>query len=177
MRGRVNSDGISPLWSALGSYFFQMDFPKAETLTTRSKKIIGELMPKHPIYIPLLPEDAQEVIGKVHANTEPALAMLLKEGFENRNLVDIFDGGPTLECDLDDIRAVRECESGTVTAIAEKVDDGNRQILSNSRLDFRACLGQIAWQGDQATIDQASALRLNLKTGDAIRSVNLKPDS
>ena len=177
MRGNVDSDGVSPLWSALGSHFFQMDFPKAETLTSQSKKFIGDLMPKHPIYIPLLPEKAQQTIGKVHANTEPALAMLLKEGFEKRGMVDIFDGGPTVECELEQIRAVRESLSGSVGAIAETVDGGNRQIVSNARLDFKTCLGDVSWQDGQATIDQVTALRLGLKTGDSIRSVNLKPDA
>ncbi len=175
MRGVVDSNGVSPLWSALGSHFFQMDFPKAETLTTQSKKVIGDLMPRHPIYLPLLPQEAQDVIGKVHANTEPALAMLLKEGFENRGLVDLFDGGPTIECELENIRAVRESKFGTVGAIAETVDGGTQQIISNTRLDFRTCLGQVSWDGDVATIDQISALRLDLKNGDSIRSVNLKP--
>ena len=174
MRGIVDSDGVSPLWSALGAHFFQMDFPRAETLTTQSKKIIGDLMPKHPIYIPLLPVEAQEVIGKVHSNTEPALAMLLKEGFENRGLVDLFDGGPTIECELDNIRAVRESKSGTVGAIDKEVK-GDRQLISNSRMDFRTCLGAISWSGDIATIDQETASRLDLKKDDAIRSVNVKP--
>jgi len=124
---------------------------------------------------PLLPKEAQDVIGKVHSNTEPALAMLLKEGFENRGLVDLFDGGPTIECELENIRAVRESKSGTVGAIVETVDDGSQQLISNSRMDFRTCLGDISWAGDVATIDQVSALRLGLKKDDAIRSVNLKP--
>ena len=175
MRGVVDSNGTSPLWSALGSHFFQMDFPKAETLSSQSKKIIGDLMPKHPIYIPLLPKEAQEVIGSVHSNTEPALAMLLKEGFETRGKVDIFDGGPTIECELKNIRVVKESKSGTVGAIVETIENGDRQLISNSQLDFRACLGNVVWDGDVATIDQVSALRLNLKKDDQIRTVNLKP--
>jgi arginine N-succinyltransferase len=115
------------------------------------------------------------VIGKVHANTEPALAMLLKEGFENRGLVDLFDGGPTVECELANIRAVRESKRGTVGSIVESVEGGGRQLLSNSRLEFRTCLGDVSWNEDEATIDQVSALRLSLRKGDAIRTVNLKP--
>ena len=103
--------------------------------------------------------------------------MLLKEGFEKRGMVDIFDGGPTVECGLEQIRAVRESLSGSVGAIAETVDGGNRQIVSNARLDFKTCLGDVSWQDGQATIDQVTALRLGLKTGDSIRSVNLKPDA
>lgn len=176
MRGVVDNDGVSPLWSALGSHFFQIDFPKAETLTSQSKKFIAELMPKHPIYIPLLPESAQEVIGQVHENTRPALAMLQKEGFEFRQLVDIFDGGPTLHCLAKNIRAVRESRSGTVSEITRQIPSGQQQLISNARLDFRVCLGETAWDGDDVVIDEVTALRLKLKLGDPVRTVNLKPE-
>ncbi len=174
MRGVVDHEGRSPFWAALGSYFFQIDFPKAETLTAKSKKFIADLMPHHPIYIPLLPDDAQAVIGQVHENTRPALAVLEKEGFEFRNLVDIFDGGPTIHCELEEIRAVRESRAGTVVSIDQVVADGTEQLLSNCRMDYRCCLGDTHWDGDEVTIDQVSALRLHLKVGDKIRCVDLK---
>ncbi|MFK7768804.1 MAG: arginine N-succinyltransferase [Mariniblastus sp.] len=175
MRGVVANDGKSPLWTALGSHFFQIDFPKAETLTSQSKKFIADLMPKHPIYIPLLPEDAQAVIGQVHENTKPALSVLKKEGFEFRQLVDIFDGGPTMHSSVENIRAVKESVSGTVAAIESTVSGGSQQLISNSRLDYKTCLGETNWSGENATIDQVSALRLGLKVGDKLRTVNLKP--
>lgn len=175
MRGVVNKDGKSPLWTALGSHFFQIEFPKAETLTSQSKKFIADLMPKHPIYIPLLPEPARAVIGEVHENTRPALSVLQKEGFEFRNLVDIFDGGPTVHCKLTEIRAVKESQSGTVGAIEDKVENGNQQLLSNSKLDFKVCLGETSWDKNQVTIDSVTALRLGLKVGDKIRCVELRP--
>lgn len=175
MRGVVDEDGKSPLWAALGSHFFQIDFPKAETLTSKSKKFIADLMPKHPIYIPLLPEEAQTVIGKVHENTEPALAVLKKEGYQFRNLVDIFDGGPTMHCKIKEIRAVRESQAGVVAAIESSVA-GQQQLISNAKLDYRACLGDTKWNGDQVTIDQVTALRLGLRTGDPLRCVNLRPE-
>jgi arginine N-succinyltransferase len=177
MRGVVGKDGKSPLWMALGSHFFQIDFPKAETLTSQSKKFIADLMPKHPIYIPLLPESAQDVIGKVHENTAPALSVLEKEGFEFRKLVDIFDGGPTMHCAVKNIRAVNESKSGTVQSIEPKIKNGSQQIVSNANIDFRVCLGDTAWDKDKVAIDEVTALRLNLKVGDAVRCVNLKPKS
>ncbi len=48
------------------------------------------------------------MIGEVHPQTAPARAVLEKEGFRYRNYVDIFDGGPTLECDIDRVRAIRK---------------------------------------------------------------------
>lgn len=62
-------------------------------------------MPKHPIYTHFLSQEAQDVIGQVHPQTAPARAVLEKEGFRYRNYIDIFDGGPTLECDIDRVRA------------------------------------------------------------------------
>ena len=41
------------------------------------------------------------MIGKVHPQTAPARTVLEKEGFRYLNYIDIFDGGPTLECDID----------------------------------------------------------------------------
>ncbi len=175
MRGVVDQEGRSPLWAALGSHFFQIDFPKAETLTSQSKKFIADLMPRHPIYIPLLPDDAQEVIGMVHQNTRPALTVLEKEGFKFSQLVDIFDGGPTLHCNLEEIRAVEESVAGTVQSIEKEVKDGKQQLVSNASLDFKACLGDTHWNQDQVTIDQVTALRLGLRLGDRIRCVSMQP--
>lgn len=175
MRGVVDKDGKSPLWTALGSHFFQIGFPKAETLTSQSKKFIADLMPKHPIYIPLLPEAAREVIGQVHDNTKPALSVLEKEGFEYRNLVDIFDGGPTLHCQMSKINAIIRSKSGTVGAIEKEVAGGQQQLVSNARLDFKTCLGDTSWNKfSKVTIDQVTALRLGLKVGDKIRCVDLR---
>ena len=175
MRGVVDKKGKSPLWSALGSHFFQIEFPKAETMTSQSKRFIADLMPEHPIYIPLLPESAREVIGQVHENTRPALSVLEKEGFEFRNLVDIFDGGPTMHASIDEIRAVAESKTGEVLAIEEKVEDGSQQLISNGQLDFKSCLGTTSWSKGKVTIDEVSALRLGVKEGDSIRCINLKP--
>lgn len=175
MRGVVDNTGKSPLWASLGSHFFQIDFPKAETLSSQSKKFIADLMPHHPIYIPLLPESAQEVIGQVHQNTQPARAVLVKEGFEFRDLVDIFDGGPTLHCKLSEIRAIQASQSGTVGHVEPAVENGSQQLISNSRVNYKACLGDTYWDGDLVTIDQITSLRLDLKVGDSLRCVDLKP--
>ena len=158
-------------------------------MSSKSKKFIADLMPKHPIYIPLLPPEAQAVIGEVHDNTRPALAVLKKEGFEFRDYVDIFDGGPTVHSELGDIRAVRESRSGTIKSI--KLANGSQstsgdsagdsgsdpqaspklELLSNCQLDYRCCMGEICWSGSEAETDEVSALRLNLTVGDAVRSV------
>ena len=98
MRGVSDENGRSPFWEWLEAHFFSMDFPTADYLTGIGNKVfIAELMPKYPIYVNLLSQEAQNVIGKVHKKTEPALRLLQEEGFSCRGYVDIFDGGPTVE--------------------------------------------------------------------------------
>jgi len=169
MRGVVDEKGKSPLWAALGSYFFQMGFPKAETLTSKSKKFIAELMPRHPIYIPLLPQDAQDVIGQVHDFTKPALAMLEQEGFEFRKLVDIFDGGPTMHCDLTNIVTVRNSHNTKVAAIKDIPKSKPHFLLSNCQMDFRCGIEPALITTEGATITQATAKRLSVSVGDELR--------
>src|SRR5829696_8723289 len=76
MRGVVDATGHSPFWEAVGRHFFDIDYPKADHLSMVNKRFIADLMPKHPIYIPLLPPEAQAVIGHVHEQTRPALRLL-----------------------------------------------------------------------------------------------------
>ena len=173
MRGVVDETGRSPLWAALGSFFFQIEYPRADTLTSQSKKFIADLMPEHPIYVALLPQEAQDVIGKVHDNTKPALRLLESEGFEFRGVVDIFDGGPAVHCDTKNIRTISESKSLTVGQIAEQVQ-GDMYVVSNSNIDFRCCLTPLLIDGDQVTLSKDVADGLNTKIGDEVRIVSLK---
>ena len=109
MRGFSDEDGRSPFWDALGHYFFDMDFSTADYLSGIGQKVfIAELMPRFPVYIDLLPERAQQVVGQVHPQTKPAFHVLENEGLQYQGYVDIFDGGPTLEAEVKNLRAVKE---------------------------------------------------------------------
>jgi arginine N-succinyltransferase len=170
LRGVVDNEGHSPLWDALGSHFFQIDYPRAETQTQENKKFIAELMPRHPIYVPLLPREAQEVLGKVHHKTEPARKLLVEEGFRYIDFVDIFDGGPTYLCRTPEIRSIRDSQVLTVSGIESQVS-GSRWLVSNRSLDFRATLGRLAISGSSAIISEDMAALLNVQVGHSLRAV------
>lgn len=176
LRGVIDENGESPLWNALGAHFFQQSYPVVESLTSKSKKFIAELMPENEIYIPLLPKVAQDVIGKVHKNTEPALALLKKEGFEYNGLVDIFDGGPAVTASTKNVRAVKQSQQFSVGEIRSQVS-GDQLMISNTKLDFRVTTGstEIIDQ-EKVAIDEVTALRLGLIVGDSLRCVQLKPE-
>jgi arginine N-succinyltransferase len=87
LRGRLDSLGHSPFWEGLGRHFFAMEYTTADYLTgIGQKSFIAELMPRHPVYVHLLPEAARAVIGAVHDDTVPARAMLEQEGFRYEGL-------------------------------------------------------------------------------------------
>jgi hypothetical protein len=95
MRGYQEESGRSPFYEGLGRHFFKMDFDHVDALTAVGKKsFIAELMPRQPLYVDYLPQDAQDVIGKVHTSTAPARRLLEQEGMYFEGYVDIFDAGP-----------------------------------------------------------------------------------
>ena len=55
-----------------------------------------------------LPAEARNSIGKVGRETEPVLHMLKKIGFEYKNQVDPFDGGPHLWANIEDILPIKK---------------------------------------------------------------------
>lgn len=174
MRGYSDDNGFSPFWEAVGKRFFKMDFAKADAVRgLGSNTFISELMPKYPLYVDLLPEEARAVIGRVHADTAPALSLLKKEGFTHQNYVDVFDGGPTVEVQRNAIRTI--AHSHIVELVAGEAGDNTLPIMiSNRKLeDYRCVVAQSRIEGDQIVIPQSLIDSLGLKAGDTVRAVPL----
>jgi arginine N-succinyltransferase len=70
--------------------------------------------------------DAQ-VIAQVHPQTLPAYRVLESEGLCYQGYVDIFDAGPTLEANSDELRAVKE--SHTCASKLSIVTEGKGRYL------------------------------------------------
>ncbi len=172
MRGVQNEKGRSPFWRNLGKHFFDMDFSKADYLTaTGNKQFISDLIPRYPIYVHLLPKEAQAVIGVVHEATKPALKMLEREGFQFEGYVDIFDAGPTVQAYRDQITTVRESQCGVIRKITPAFA-AETYIISNTQSDFRVCLGNLFQEEDGAVkITEEVAFGLQLQVGDTVRFV------
>lgn len=176
MRGVVDECGYSAFWESLGRHFFDVDFPKADYLSMKNKTFVSELMPRHPIYIPLLPTEAQAVIGHVHEKTVPALCLLESEGFARTNMVDIFEAGPIVRCTREAIRTVRESKRSTIAKATSDEPVGERYLLSNTRREFRACLGSCEQLSEgEVRISHQVASALGLKEGDWIRHAPIPP--
>ncbi len=176
MRGKLDIDGHSPFWEAIAKHFIDMPLEQADFLSVRDKRFIGDLMPKHPIYVPLLPEAAQEVIGEVHANTRPALALLEAQGFHKTELIDIFEAGPIVRSKVEDIYSVKHSRRQAITSI-EVVQTEDLCVISNAHLDYRCVLAPLHSDADGVQVDQATADALGLKLGDELRWAPAYPDT
>ena len=174
MRGMSDAAGRSPFWESLGRHFFKMEFSQADYLTgVGNKAFIAELMPKFPLYSCFLSEDAREVIGRVHPDTEPALAMLKAEGFSYQGYVDIFDAGPAIEAPTEKIRAIAESQN-LVLAIGTPGDDAEPYLIHNrKREECRITAAPARVAAGSLVVDAQTAKRLRLSAGASVRAVPL----
>ena len=182
LRGRLDANGKSPFWEGLGRRFFAMDYSRADYLTGIGQKaFVAELMPRHPVYTNLLPEEARAVIGEVHAQTEPARAMLESEGFRYEGYVDIFDAGPTLECFRDNIHAVRQSQPlpvaiGEDNPVPDSLTDDVLWLVANRNFErFRATVAPAPARIARFPLLPHAATALGVAAGDTVRAVPLSP--
>lgn len=179
MRGVIDQMGHSAFWDAVGKHFFDLELPKADYLSIVNKEFIGDLMPKHPLYIPLLPVEAQAVIGQVHDETRPARGILESEGFGFSGMVDIFEAGPIMRCARDQIRTVRESRRATVAELggSDAGEGEKKHLVSNARRDIRVCQAAVAFVGqEQVRLAEDVAAALEVKVGDAVRYVMMRAE-
>ena len=170
LRGVFTPDGACPFWDHVAHKFFPMEFDEADRMTgSTDKQFIVDLAPRHPIYLDLLPEPARAVIGKVHPQGVPAMALLESEGFRPNGLIDIFDAGPTVSCPRDHIRTVRDARRMTVAVAAEVEAELPALISTDSVGDFRSVRQKAAIEGDTATLTAETADALKVRTGDTVR--------
>ncbi|WP_404473594.1 arginine N-succinyltransferase [Vreelandella venusta] len=173
MRGVFDENNISPFWESLGKHFFPMDFNEADRLTGLGQKsFIGELMPKFPIYTTFMSEEARACIGQVHRHTRPALEMLKKEGLRWEGYIDIFDGGPTVEAYIDDVRAIRNSQLYQVEVSPNATQESVSRWLAASThmLSFTASwIGRAPADASTIVLTPEEAERLGVSSGDTVR--------
>lgn len=172
MRGVSDDSGHSPFWESLGRKFFDMPFTRADYLSGRDdNSFIAELMPRHPIYVPLLSAEAQAAIAQVHRDTAAARHILEGEGFRYQNYVDIFDAGPTLETRIDDIHTVATSRRLTARIGSDGAHAQPWLIANTTRAAWRCTLAEAAVDdADHLWLAEPLAQLLHLAEGDPVRA-------
>lgn len=163
LMGPVTPDGRNTLWEYLGRRFINLTYAEADSFCQYSKEFITALMPHEEIYLTLLAPEARSVIGTVGPETLPARKMLERLGFAYKDLIDCFDGGPTLEAMTDSISLVKQtkrCPLGPAASAAE-AKQGAIVSVMDEKGEFRAVQTTCALASDgkvRLTKEAAEAL-------------------
>ncbi|HEY1954311.1 MAG TPA: arginine N-succinyltransferase [Polyangiaceae bacterium] len=125
----LEPDGTSHLWDALGRNFTDMSYAEADLMSKKNKEFIRGLFPEGTIYASLLPKTAQDVIGKVGAQTKGVEKMLRRIGFRYAERVDPFDGGPHFVAQTDEISLVQATRKRKITRLLPKKEHARHRSL------------------------------------------------
>jgi arginine N-succinyltransferase len=173
LRGVIDEAGGSPFWDSVAGRFFGMSFQDADEFNGKhGNQFIADLMPKHPVYIAMLSEQARAVIGVPHPSGRAAMRMLENEGFAWENYVDIFDAGPTLTVRTDQVKSIREARDAKIISIQNSDNSGTQCLISAGHMkNWRCTYGNVTKIDDGISLDNQSAKTLGVETGETISFV------
>jgi arginine N-succinyltransferase len=156
--------------------FFGMSFQEADYFNAiNGNQFIADLMPKHPVYIAMLPEIARSAIGLPHPSGRAAMRMLEEEGFAYEGYVDIFDGGPTMTARTDRVRSIAEAKQAVVAQVRAPEAGGGaiKALAATGRLaDYRCAFADLSETPEGLVLDPVAATALKVKAGDTVWYVN-----
>jgi arginine N-succinyltransferase len=174
----LETDGTSHLWEALGRHFTGLSYAEADFLSKKNKEFIKSLFPDGVVYASLLPRAAQEVIGKVGAQTRGVEKLLKRIGFRYADRIDPFDGGPHFTAPSDEITLVERTRRAKIGDIFPAAAAGSTRGLCAKELPaspfIRIVMSELRDLGDRGVgIDADTARYLDLKAGDEVVTLPL----
>ncbi len=168
----LEPDGTSHLWDAVGRKFTEMTYAEADRLSKKNKEFVKGLFPEGPIYASLLPQNAQDVVGKVGARTRGVERMLRRVGFHYAWRVDPFDGGPHFTAATDEVTLVQRSHRAAVVHVAPPGHPPKlRALVAVERPAppfFRAVITPWQVEGSGAAIGAEAAAHLGVTEGDDV---------
>jgi arginine N-succinyltransferase len=165
----LEPDGTSHLWDAVGRHFTGLTYGEADRLSKKNKEFIRGLFPEGTIYASLLPKAAQDVIGKVGAQTRGVEKMLRRIGFRYAERVDPFDGGPHFTAPTDEITLVQRATRAKVDGLLAPGKHLRQKSIVGMDLPdapwFRATLGWVDLDGDEPVATATGEVRVAAAAG------------
>ena len=168
LRGWIDDNDESAFWNAVGKKFFDLDLGEADRMSGKDFRFMQDLLPGTPIPVDLLPAEAQEVIGRPHAGSEPAAAMLRRIGFRDHGYIDIFDAGLCLDAFIDDVDVVRRAVRRTVRIDPDPPTDGLAGLVANTEVAEFALIEALISHDPIQPISALQAEALGVSEGDMI---------
>lgn len=172
------SEGWSPLWDALGHKFTGLSYVEADRMSKQNKSFIEKLFPHEAIYVTLLPDEAQKMVGAVAEQTVPAVKLLESVGFRYYEHVDPFDGGPHYHADRDQILLIRHATSGSVHTGKPDPDAPAHLVGVESEAGvFTAVLAPVEIDGERIVCSSDVLERLGCDEGTGATATPITPES
>lgn len=176
IRGVIKDDS-SIFWEGLGRCFLDMNFTEMMKFRLGHQIKAAEIFPSFPLPVALLSQETRKVMGQAYSQSEPALKMLLEEGFEFLHEIDPYDGGPIIQASTANILAIKNSAVGMVGEIKSSNEEkhGIYSIICNTKLDFRACYGYVkVLSGNNIALAKEVASALQVEIGSHVRYLNIK---
>jgi arginine N-succinyltransferase len=178
---RLEDDGRSPLWEALGRKFTGLSYQEADRLSRQNKEFIQQLFPPGEIYATLFSQKIQDAIGVVGPESEGARSILERIGFQFDERIDPFDGGPHWSAPTGQIEPIRHFRRARVSAdalpedaapVAGEVEDRLVSIeRSTGRNRFRCVRTLCRFQDASLLLPKRARELLGARTGDRLGTI------
>jgi arginine N-succinyltransferase len=172
--GIADKQGRAPFWEHVGRKFFGIDYNKVEYYNgTLNNTFIAEMMPYHPLYVALINEEAQAVMGLVHKEAELQCNLLSEQGFEPDKYVEIFDSGPILIAQRNALSVNQNIKKVELTLIINTTILRTYLIGIAEGNSFKACLVQGLLEGGKLHISQQNIEQINLSSEQKVYCIKL----
>lgn len=144
LRGVCDATGASPFYSAVWEERLGMSYGASDVrLAEEGAGFLLDRFAGLEVDVSRLPRAAAATIGQPHQSAAGALRLLLQEGFEPSNLVDLADGGPIVLGRLSSLRSVKSAP--TVRPISSQMSGDNAigMIARHAFESFLAYVGPV----------------------------------
>jgi arginine N-succinyltransferase len=178
---RLEDDGRSPLWEALGRKFTGLSYQQADKLSRENKEFIQQLFPPGEIYATIFTQKIQDAIGEVGPESGGAKGMLTRIGFRYDERIDPFDGGPHFSAPTELIEPIRRFRRGKLSA--ERLPEGVELELNEvedrlvavertqGRNRFRAVRTLCMFRDAEMRLPEDAVEALEAKNGDRLQTI------
>ncbi len=164
----LTEEGRSEFWEALGRRFTGMPYREADLISNQNNGFIQSLFPEEDIYLALLDSKARLVLGRVGEETQAALHMLNKIGFQYKDEVDPFDGGPHLRCATQENKIVQSHKKARVVKSAAATFDQSAIIGLLRNGSYLGGASPYRIEGNQIAFPEKTWALLELNEGEEI---------
>lgn len=169
----LEADGSSVLWEWLGRRFTGLDYMEADRLSRDNAEFIRSLFPTERLYVSLMPESVQDVLGQVGPATRGVERMLRSIGFRFNQHLDPFDGGPHFAALRTHVTPIRETRRYRALVHDDEAAPAGalEGLVARTGTDghgLRAVPCRYDVEGDRLRVLPATARALDVVDGDAV---------